>query len=198
MSAELARAEEYNVSDTAASTARVEDRYAVALLELAQDAGKLAEVEADMVVLADAIASSEDLRTTLNHPIVSRDAQQNILEGIGKKLNLSELTQKFLALVASKKRQNILTDIINAFEAEVARQRGELIATVRSATVLSPEQQAELSRILSSKHKATVKLNVIIDDALLGGMTIQIGDKFYDRTLKSQLTILSQQLREIA
>ena len=198
MTAVAARSETNTAKTTVRQTARVEDRYALALVELAAERGIVPAVEADMQALGAAVESSAELKKALRHPLINRATQGRVLKSIATKLGLSDLTQKFLALVAGKKRQAELLAIVIAFQAECARRRGEVTALVRSATALTAAQQEELARVLSAKHNAKVKLNVLVDENLLGGMTIQIGTVLYDRTLKSQLNRLSTQLQEAA
>lgn len=193
-----ARSEITTAETTVRHTARVEDRYALALYELAAERGVVAVVEADMQSLSATVSSNAELKKALRHPLINRATQGRVLKSIAVKLALNELTQKFLALVAGKNRQAELMAIIGAFQVECAHRRGEVTALVRSATVLSAAQQEELVRILSAKHNAKVKLNVQVDESLLGGMTVTIGAQLYDRTLKSQLNCLSTQLQEAA
>ncbi|MGE3770269.1 MAG: ATP synthase F1 subunit delta [Bdellovibrionales bacterium] len=198
MPAQPARTEDVAIESVSRASARVEDRYALALYELAAEQHVLPAIEHDMAALRETIAASADLRRSLEHPLIDRATQTKVLKQLAAKLQLNALTQKFLSLVAGKKRQNALEDIIAAFEAECAARRGERTAEVRSAAPLSPAQQDELARVLSAKHNATIKLNVTVDPTLLGGMQIKIGATLYDRTLKSQLTLLQHQLEAAA
>lgn len=194
----LARVQTTEDEAPARDTARLQDRYAVALYELAAEAQQLAVVEKDMTQLRETIAAAADLRQTLAHPLIDRATQQRVLKAVATTIGVQPLTQKFLALVCSKKRQAELTSIIDAFIDLCATRRGELTADVRVAAPLPQAQQDELARVLSVKHKATVKLNVTIDPAVLGGMAVKVGATLYDRTIQSQLTRLQATLEEAA
>lgn len=194
----LARTTQNDFDAPARDTARLEDRYALALYELAVDAQALAQVEKDMTALSDTIAAATDLRQTLAHPLIDRAAQQRVLKAVATNLGAHTLTQKFIALVCRKGRQAQLQHIIAAFVELCAERRGELTADVRVAAPLSPAQTDELARVLSTKHNATVKLNVTVDPAVLGGMAVKIGATLYDRTVQSQLTRLQATLEEAA
>lgn len=198
MTALPARTQQDEMDAPARNTARLPDRYAQALYELAVQQQALAAVEKDMVTLGDAIAASTDLQRTLQHPLIDRAAQGRVLTAIATNLGAQTLTQKFIGLVARKKRQAELPAIIGAFQQLCASRRGELLARVRVAAPLSPAQQDELARVLSAKHNATVKLDITVDPAVLGGMAVQIGATLYDRTVQSQLTRLQTKLEEAA
>lgn len=198
MTALPARTQQNDIDAPARNTARLPDRYAHALYELAAQQQVLPAVEKDMAALAAALDAAPDLRRTLAHPLIDRAAQERVLKAIATNLGAQPLTQKFVALVCRKKRQANLAAIIDAFQDVCANHRGELTAQVRVAAPLSPAQQDELARVLSAKHNATIKLNVTVDPAVLGGMAVQVGATLYDRTVQSQLARLQTKLEEAA
>lgn len=194
----LARTEEPTADRTARNTARLEERYATALYELALEAGALAAVERDVLALQQALQSAADLRRALSHPLTPRETHARVLRQVAQRLGAGQLTQKFLALVCHKKRQDQLGVIFQAYGALCAARRGEVTAAVRVASPLTPAQHDELVRKLSAKHNVTVKLEVTVDPTVLGGMAVKIGATLYDRTLSSQLSRLQLTLEEAA
>lgn len=194
----LARAQPTDIDTPMRDSARLVDRYAVALYELAVESNALTVIEKDMANLRATLDAASDLRQTLSHPLIDRATQQRVLKAVATNLGAHALTQKFVALVCSKKRQAELHNIIDAFIDLCATRRGELTAEVRVAAPLSPAQQDELARVLSTKHNATVKLNVVVDPNVLGGMAVKVGATLYDRTIQSQLTRLQATLEEAA
>ncbi len=181
------------------SSARLEDRYATALYELARDSNSVESVGEALTALQDAIVGSADFAQALKNPALGKTSQANALATIAAKQGASKLVQNFLRLVAAKGRQGKLPQIISAYHAIAAAARGELAAEVRSASPLSDAQQQELTRALVAKHGAqSIALTTIIDPSLLGGFSVQVGTMLYDRTLSSQLNRLLTQLKEAA
>lgn len=180
-------------------TARLEDRYATALYELALDAKAVDSVAAELTSLQDAITGSADFARALKNPVLGKTGQANALGAITAKQGASKLVQNFTRLIAQKGRQSKLPQIIAAYHAIAAAARGELLAEVRSPMPLTEAQQQKLIAELSAKHKATtIRLNTIIDPSLLGGFSVKVGTTLYDRTLSSQLNRLMLQLKEAA
>ena len=178
---------------------RLEDRYALALYDLADSKGQVDAVLADVKALAVALESSLELKSVLANPTMARDEQANVLAKIAGKIGAQKLTLDFLALVARKRRQSVLGAILGAYQSEVSRRRGELLATVTSAAPLSDAQQSMLSKALSRQHgNATVTLDIKTDASLIGGFTVRIGSRFYDRTVSGQLQRLQQKLSSAA
>jgi F-type H+-transporting ATPase subunit delta len=68
-----------------------------------------------------------------------------------------------------------------------ARQRERVVAEVRVATPLTEEQSRRLAAALSSLKGRTVRLNVAVDPAMLGGVMVTIGDEVIDGTVASRL-----------
>jgi F-type H+-transporting ATPase subunit delta len=68
-----------------------------------------------------------------------------------------------------------------------ARQRERVVAEVRVAAPLTEEQSRRLAAALSSLQGRTVRLNVAVDPAMLGGVMVTIGDEVIDGTVASRL-----------
>ncbi len=68
-----------------------------------------------------------------------------------------------------------------------AERRGKLLAVVRSARNLSVEQQERLAAALGRIYSRPIAINVEIDPALLGGLTVQIGDDVIDGSISNRL-----------
>ena len=68
-----------------------------------------------------------------------------------------------------------------------ARQRERVVAEVRVAAPLTEEQSRRLAAALSSLKGRTVRLNVAVDPAVLGGVMVTIGDEVIDGTVASRL-----------
>lgn len=177
---------------------RVEDRYALALFELAESAKTLSDIEGEVTELLSAIEASPMLRRVLKNPVLPRQQFENLLGALAAKSGAGSLLQNFVRLVARKRRQAELSAILSAFKAESSRRRGEIAADVRVAAPLSPEQAEALAAALGKKHGGRVTLNVTVDPELLGGLTVKIGSRLYDRSLKSQLNRLQLKLEDAA
>lgn len=183
---------------------RMEDRYALALIELAETHNATDAIAADVTSLRAALSDSAALRRLLSNPILPRDAQGRALTAIAAKLGVNKLTQNFLRLIARKGRQGALSAILSAFQTELARRSGAISADVTSAAPLSEmEQQALIAAVTkaAARHGSapkSVTLNVTVDPSLLGGLKVRIGSRLYDRSLSGQLDRLQQTLEQAA
>lgn len=174
-------------------------RYASALFDLASEAGpksgNVTAVEADLDTLAEALRASPELAALTRNPQVSREELGRALASIGDHLGLSELTRKFLGVLAQNRRAAELPAVIRAFHAIASAQRGEVNAEVVSAHPLTDSQFATLEQKLRAREGRTVKLKSRVDPDLLGGIVVTVGSKRIDGSIRSRLNSLAQAMK---
>ena len=170
-------------------------RYASALFELASEAGTVTAVESDLAKLSEALGESDELKAATTNPQLSRTTQGQAISAVAKHLGLADLTSNFLGVLASNRRLGALPDMIAAFKAIAAAQRGEVTATVTSAHPLTDSQLAELKNKLTAREGRTVMLSADVDPDLLGGLVVTIGSQRIDASIRTRLNSLSQAMK---
>nr|WP_247718074.1 F0F1 ATP synthase subunit delta [Qipengyuania proteolytica] len=170
-------------------------RYASALFDLASEAGTVTAVESDLEKLEAGLAESNELKLLTTNPKVSRGAAEKALWGVSAIMGLTELTQNFLGVLAQNRRLAQLPQVIRAFRAIAAAQRGEVTAEVTSAHALTDAQLADLKSRLTAREGRTVKLSTKVDPELLGGLVVTIGSKRIDGSIRTRLNSLSQAMK---
>ncbi|MEM7684821.1 MAG: F0F1 ATP synthase subunit delta [Pseudomonadota bacterium] len=183
---------------TAASiTAGAAGRYATALFELASEAGSLDQTEADLKALGAAIKDSADLGSLMRDPIYTREQQGNAMGAIAAKMGLSPLVQNVIGLMASKRRLFAVPALISVFEALMADHRGEITAEVTAARPLSDTQANALIEQIKGAIGREVKLNVNVDEAIIGGLVVKVGSRMIDSSIRSRLANLQNAMKEV-
>lgn len=183
------------MENSAGITASLQGRYASALFELAREQNSVATVEADLDSLGAALAQSTDLAALIRNPRVSRDAAGQALDGVAGVLGLSPITKNFLGVLAGNRRLAALPDIVRAFAAIAAAERGEVTAEVTSAHPLSADQLTALGARLQAREGRTVKLTASVDPDLLGGLVVRIGSTQIDSSIRTRLNSLAQAMK---
>jgi len=187
----------HDVTDSATVVSSAAGRYATALFELASESDALAQTEQDMEALGQALKASSDLRSLIHSPIYTRDAQRRAMAAVVDAMELSSLVKNVIGLMASKRRLFALSDVIRIFAALMAEHRGEVTADVTAARALSEAQQAGLAQTLKSAIGREVKLNVIVDEGIIGGLVVKVGSKMIDTSIRSKLAALQYAMREV-
>ena len=81
------------------------------------------------------------------------------------------------------------------FRSELAvTRRGELVAHVTSAASLKDEQRSRLGEILARIYRNPVAIQLTIDEGVLGGLSVAVGDEVIDGTVASRLTAAATSL----
>jgi F-type H+-transporting ATPase subunit delta len=79
----------------------------------------------------------------------------------------------------------------------MAEHRGEVTADVTAARALSDAQQAGLVSTLKAAIGREVKLNVTVDEGIIGGLVVKVGSKMIDTSIRSKLASLQNAMREV-
>jgi F-type H+-transporting ATPase subunit delta len=184
------------VSDSSNLVSSAAGRYATALFELASENDALAQTEQDMDALGQALDASDDLRSLISTPIYTRDDQGRAMASVADKMGLSPLVKNVVGLMAGKGRLFMLGDVIGDFAKLIAGHRGEVTAEVTAARTLSDTQQAGLVATLKAAIGQEVKLNVTVDEDIIGGLVVKVGSKMIDTSIRSKLASLQNAMRE--
>lgn len=165
----------------------IAERYATAILELAQEDKSVETVERDLANLRQIISESADLARFVRSPVFSRADHVKGMKAVLGTIDVSALTTRFVLTLASKRRLFALSDIIRAFQAQLAKIRGEVDAQVTSARALSDSELSELKAVIKSRLGRDPRLDAKVDSSLLGGLIVKVGSRMIDSSLRTKL-----------
>lgn len=185
------------MSANSATASGPASRYATALFELAVEQGALDQVEGDLASLERAIEESPDLGRLIRSPIVAREGQARAMAAIADRLGTGELVGKFLGVLASQRRLEVLPAFIAEFRRRLALHRGEETAQVTSAVPLDEAQLESVRGAVASYAGRPVQLSASVDAGLIGGLVVRIGSRMIDASLKTKLQNLELSMRGI-
>lgn len=185
------------MADTSTLTSGVAGRYATALFELALENGSLDEVERDLDALKGAIAESDDLADLIRSPLYDRAEQGQAMAAVAGAMELGQTVTNLVGLMASKRRLFALPEVIEMVAALAAEHRGEVTAQVTAARELSEAQVEALKSKLAGATDRTVKLDISVDPALIGGLVVKLGSRMIDTSIRSKLAGLQTAMKEV-
>ncbi|HZY10506.1 MAG TPA: ATP synthase F1 subunit delta [Bacteroidota bacterium] len=177
------------------SNFRAASRYATAVLAIAQELNKLDEVSKDFEYIERLIRDVREFSLFLKSPVIKTEKKKRLLSELfqGK---LSDITFKFVTLLASKDREGILPDIIQQFYRLRDKRLGILNVKVRTAVQFLSGQEEQLMGQLERVLKKKIRVNYVKDSSLKGGFTVQYDDTVWDASVNHQLDMLRQKLVE--
>ncbi|MEL6478609.1 MAG: F0F1 ATP synthase subunit delta [Pseudomonadota bacterium] len=185
------------MSETSTLTSSAAGRYATALFQLAKEDSALDAVEADLTALGTALDASEDLHHLIASPVHTRAEQGRAIAAVAEKMGLSTLTRNVLGLMAANRRLFALPRLIENYAALMAEHRGEVTAEVTAAKALNKSHIADLTKKISSAVGRDVKLNVTVDETIIGGLIVKVGSKMIDTSIASKLAGLQNAMKEV-
>jgi F-type H+-transporting ATPase subunit delta len=172
-------------------------RYARALFELALEAKSIDAVKADIEKFDAMISDSADLHRLVRSPVFSAEEQGKALAAVLDKAGIGGLAGNFLKLITANRRLFSVRDMIRDFRKLVAKWRGEVSAEVTVAEKLSDTHLEALKNALKSiTGEKEVDLNVKIDPAIIGGLTVKLGSRMVDSSLRTKLNAIKHAMKE--
>jgi ATP synthase F1 delta subunit len=159
--------------------------YAEALFGAAKDAGKLDSIREQLAQVADALESNRELQVFFFSPYFSSAEKR---EGIGRAISGAEPELvNFLELLVEKHRMPVLFRIRSRFEELWAEENRRLDVTVTSAVELDPAVVERVGKEIEKQTGQTVELTSRVDDAILGGIVLQVGNMVLDASIRNRL-----------
>lgn len=172
-------------------------RYARALFELALDAKSVDAVKTDLDNFEAMISESADLLRLVRSPVFGADEQGRALAAVLAKAGIGGLAANFLKLITANRRLFAVADMIRDYHKLMAKWKGEVTAEVTAAEKLSDTHiEALKSALKSITGEKAVDLNIKIDPAIIGGLTVKLGSRMVDSSLRTKLNAIKHAMKE--
>ncbi len=175
----------------------IASRYATALFELAKEAKGLESLEKDNDALEAAISESADLENFLTSPIYTREEQEKAIGAVGDSMKLGPMMVNTLRLMAQKRRLFVLPALVRSLNELIAAEKGEVTADVTSAKKLTADQEKKLAATLKKSVGKDIKINLAVDESLIGGLVVKVGSQMIDTSIRSKLAALQNTMKEV-
>ena len=163
------------------------------LRTVADAAPEGADIEGELFAFGRTVVSSPELELAIGSKLGDPASKAALVTSLLKGTASAEALTIIRHLVQQPRGRRI-GRLISDAAATVADQTGYAIATVTTAKPLGAEQQARLQRAISSRFGRQVKLNVMVDPALIGGVRVQLGDDIIDGSVATRIADLRLQL----
>jgi ATP synthase F1 delta subunit len=166
--------------------------YAEALFDVAKDKGKLDEIHEQLGQVADAISENRDLQVFLFSPYFSSAEKR---EGIGRVVAGGETELvNFLELLAEKHRMPAIFRIRRRFDDMWGKEERRLEVKLTSAVDLPSDLVDQVGRQIEKQTGQTIELEADVDENVLGGIVLQVGNMVLDASVRSKLERLRKEV----
>jgi len=170
--------------------------YARSLFEVAKDQDKLDEVREQLVQLADALDQTRELQLFLFSPYFSTEEKK---EGLDRAIEGADpIVRNFLELLIEKHRMPEVFRIRRELEQLWKRENRRIDVTVTSAAELDPAVVERIGEEIGRQTGQQVDLASRVDEEILGGIVLQVGNMVLDASIRSRLEKLRKSVAQAA
>jgi len=169
-------------------------RYAKAVYLQAKESNEQDALFSEMRAFDNSLSHDKEINEYFQTPLIRPSDKVKALEGMLGKIKISATLKNFLLLLAKKNRLGIFHDIVNAYEIIADEAHGVTRGTVRSATVLGPEDRKRIEQLVSKATKKQVILTYKEDPSLVGGLVAEVGSFTFDDSITTHLKRINEQL----
>lgn len=171
----------------------VAKRYASALFQIALEKESLQAFEEDLKVVKQVFEENPKLAAMLNHPKISVNEKKSLVQSGFALLNPAVLNT--LSLLIDRNRVDVINEMADEFTRLSNEKSGTEDGIVYSVRILSNEELNELSAAFAKKiGKKALRLENVIDQSLVGGVKIRIGNRIYDGSISGKLERIERTL----
>lgn len=164
----------------------VEQLGAQAAFVVADADGSLDRVEDELFTFSRAIDDSPELQMALTNPALTAESKAAIVRDIASE-TAAPVTLAVITHAAANLRGRRPAAAIEELAKLASQQRQQVLAEVRSAIALSPEQNVRLAAALSTLQGRQVRLNTLVDPEVVGGIVVRVGDDVIDGSVSTRL-----------
>jgi len=174
----------------------VADRYAQALFEVGEETQTTSELYQELKQLVDILNENKDLYNFLKSPLIGREDKKNVMKNIFEN-QLSKNMNNFLKIVIDKDRMSTIGNIQESYKNLLNDKNNILEGTVITAVGLNEKEIKDLEKNLSTKYNKNVTLTNVVDETILGGVLVKLGNEEIDGTVKTRLSKMKKQLSQV-
>lgn len=168
--------------------------YGDALFEIAVEENKMDVLYEEAQAVIDSLRDNAELMKFLNYPRVDTATKKKTMEEIYGPF-LSKDMVGFLGIIVEKGRHNSIESILEYFRDRVKEAKGIGVAHVTSAAPLTDTRKKDIEeRLLATTDYKSFEMNYHLDESLIGGLVIRIGDRVLDSSIKTKLFELKRNL----
>jgi len=166
--------------------------YARSLFEVAQEQDKVDTIREQLGQVADAVATDRNLQVFFFSPYFSTQEKE---EGVERAIDGAEpILRNFLAVLIEKHRMPALFRIRQSYEALWRKANKVLPVEVTSAVELDEQTVRELGERIAERTGQRVQLTAAVDDSILGGLVLRVGNSVLDASIRNRLENLRKQV----
>ena len=172
---------------------RISVRYSKALFQSALEKNLLGRVNQDMILIKE-LCNLPDIKELLNSPIIIPSKKTEVFHKLLVN-NLHELTLSLVDLVVKNGRERYLPAIARVFVHNTLIHEGITESFLTTAVKVDSNIKKQVSDLIADLFKTKVVLKASVDESIIGGFVLRIGDNFIDASIRNKLRKIQKELK---
>ncbi len=174
------------------SSNRAAIRYAKAILEIATSKNVADTTNVDMQTIATTIKTNSELSVFIENPTIKVEVKNNALLEIFT--NTNAVTKSLFRLLFENKRFEILGNIASEYNNLFDEMNNIEIANITTAMPMDKTLEAKVLEKIATFSNKKITIENTIDESIIGGFILRIGDKQYNASVANRLQVLKREL----
>lgn len=173
------------------SESRAAIRYAKAILDLAVQNKATEAVEKDMRSIVGTISESKELKDMLASPVISGTSKKEVLGQVFK--GSHAISEGLTRMLVENKRISILNEVALKYIILNEQLKGKDVAYVTTAVPLTTALEKKVLKQVASITGNEVTIENKVDESIIGGFILRVGDLQYDASVSNKLNNLKRE-----
>lgn len=173
------------------SNSRAAIRYAKAVLDLAVENKATGDIEKDMRSVVETVSNSSELREMLASPVIKGSDKKQALTTIFSEGHA--ISEGLIGMLVDNKRVSLLSEVAEKYIILNEQLKGEGVAFVTTAVPLTADLENKILKQVESMTGNKVVLENKIDESIVGGFILRVGDLQYDASISNKLNNLKRE-----
>ena len=143
-------------------------------------------------------AEDPRLRPFFASPAVPLPAKRKALDELARKAGMDDFGRRLLDLALERRRLLSLAEILSAIREQADRESGVVAARVTVAAPVDEAARARIADALGRRLGRRVRLEVGVDEKILGGFVAKVGSEVFDASVRHAVERFQRQVKETA
>jgi len=167
-------------------------RYTKALFASAKKKNLLEDVKSDMEIVFSVMNESKELLHVFQNPVLKPSKKKEIVKLIFGSFNKTTLS--FINILIDNRREEHLHDISRNFITKYRKYKGIESAQFTTAIAVDPKLLIKVKELIKVVLKTDVELAGNVDERIMGGFILRVGDKQFDASVQTSLNKVRRKL----
>lgn len=172
----------------------ISDAAARCAFAAAENEGALDRIEDEIFAFERIVSANGDLELMLSDPNARSEARSTLIKDLVAQ-KFHQVSLNLVIRAANSANVSLLKALAN-LQKLAADRRNQVLAEVKTAIALDASQEQRLTAALERIYNRKIRLQKVVDNRVIGGVSVRVGDELIDGTIASRLAQLSKQIAQ--